>query len=169
MATRTRTILPIGMPRKGKGLEYFAAAGSLLILAITTFAFWKGWPAVDKLPLPVTVHLFSLLPVLILTPIMFIGSKGVVMHRVLGWIWSILMLVTAIATIFIRSPEGNFSLIHIFTVITLLSVPRLLFNARKHRVQQHRWAVLGLVYGALLIAGSFAFVGNRFLAQSLYL
>ncbi len=169
MRNAKNVILPFGVPRKGIWLEYAAALGAGVALAVTFYALWKGWAAIDQLPTAVVFHLFTLVPALVLTPFLFIGSKGVRMHRILGWTWSILMLATAVSTLFIRDAGGNFSLIHIFTVITLVSVPRLLFNARKHRVMQHRWSVLGLVFGALLIAGFFAFVGNRFLAQALML
>ena len=170
MASNARTILPVGFGRKGVAFEYLAALGAILMLATTTIALWKGYASIGRLPLAVSIHLLTLIPVLILTPVMFIGSKGATAHRVLGWTWCVLMTATAISTIFIRDGEtGQFSIIHIFTLITLLSVPRILFNARKHRVKQHRWAVLGLTYGALLIAGYFAFVGNRFLAQALML
>lgn len=170
MASHVRTILPFGFGRKGVVLEYIAAAGAILMLAVTTYALWKAQGSLSRLPLPVTIHLLTLIPVLILTPIIFIGTKGASAHCVLGWTWCILMTATAVSTIFIRDGDaGHFSLIHIFTLMTLVSVPRILFNARKRRVQSHRWAVLGLTYGALLIAGYFAFVGNRFLAQALML
>jgi uncharacterized membrane protein len=170
MASNVRTVLPFGFGRKGVALEYIAALGAILMLAVTAVALWKGYGALGRLPMPVAIHLLTLIPVLILTPIMFIGTKGATAHRVLGWTWCGLMTATAVSTIFIRDgATGHFSLIHIFTLITLVSVPRILFNAKKHRVKQHRWAVLGLTYGALLIAGYFAFVGNRFLAQALML
>jgi uncharacterized membrane protein len=170
MASEARTILPFGFGRKGVALEYGAALGAIVMLAVTVIALSKGYGALGRLPLPVAIHLLTLIPVLILTPVMFIGTKGATAHRVLGWIWCGLMTTTAISTIFIRDGEtGHFSLIHIFTLMTLVSVPRILFNAKKRRVESHRWAVLGLTYGALLIAGYFAFVGNRFLAQALML
>jgi uncharacterized membrane protein len=170
MASGARTVLPFGFGRKGVVLEYIAAVGAILMLAVTAVALSKGYASLGRLPMPVAIHLLTLIPVVILTPIMFVGAKGSTTHRILGWTWCGLITATAVSTIFIRDGEtGHFSLIHIFTLMTLVSVPRILFNAKKHRVESHRWSVLGLTYGALLIAGYFAFVGNRFLAQALML
>jgi hypothetical protein len=53
-------------------------------------------------------------------------------------------------------------------IVTILTVPMLVFAARHHRIARHRSAVRGLVTGALLTAGYFTLIPNRMLGGWLW-
>jgi uncharacterized membrane protein len=104
-----------------------------------------------------------------LTPTMMLRRRGDRLHRQLGWVWVTAMLLTALSTFFIQAiNQGSFSVIHILSLWTVIQVPRIVWNARNHRVEKHRSAVRGMVAGALLIAGFFTFPFGRMLGSWLF-
>jgi uncharacterized membrane protein len=108
------------------------------------------------------IHLATAIPAVPLGAWLLLKPKGDALHRLLGKVWLALMTVTAIAAIFIRTiNNGQFSWIHLFVVLTLVSVPRTYFAARRGDIAKHRDVVLGLYLGAALLAGFAAFVPHR--------
>jgi uncharacterized membrane protein len=68
------------------------------------------------------------------------------------------MTITAVAAFFVRSVgHGSLSPIHLFIPLTFFSVFSALWNARRGNIVGHKWAMLGLYFGGLLIAGSLTF------------
>jgi uncharacterized membrane protein len=79
------------------------------------------------------------------------------------------MVTTAVATIFIRNlNSGSFSLIHLLTLLTLLSVPRSWLAARRRDIDAHRQHLLTFYVSAMLIAGVFTFLPGRTMWQWLF-
>jgi len=116
----------------------------------------------------IQVHLATVLAALALTAVLLAGVKGTRLHRTLGWAWSLFMLATALSTFFIRAaPVGptflGFGFLHVFAVLTLISVPRAVLAARRHDVARHAQVISGFVVGALGIAGVLAFLPGRLL------
>jgi uncharacterized membrane protein len=110
----------------------------------------------------VAVHLFTVLPAIPLGAYLLFVRKGGPRHRWLGRLWLTLMGLTAVATLFIRDiKHGGFSLIHLFTLLTFIAIPRALWTARRRQFTQHRRTMLGFYVGALLIAGYFTFLPGR--------
>jgi len=56
---------------------------------------------------------------------------------------------------------GPFSPIHLLSIFTLVMLPLAVWHAHRHRVAFHRKAMLGLFFGALVIAGAFTFLPGR--------
>ena len=118
-------------------------------------------------PLPVQIHAATVVPALFIgTYQIFFSRKGERFHRALGYIYLILMTVTAIATLFVhqimpKSPFFGLSPIHLFVPLTLFGVVGALRGAWTHDVKLHRRAMLGVYVGGLLIAGSLAFMPGR--------
>jgi uncharacterized membrane protein len=114
-----------------------------------------------NMPLPVAIHLASTLAALVLGGAL-LGRriKGDRAHRIAGWSWVVLMLVAAIATLWIPG-FLQFSWIHVFTVITLVSVPRGVAQARRRDVTAHSQTMKGVFLYALVIAGLFALIPGR--------
>ena len=91
------------------------------------------------------------------------------MHRRLGTVWIAAMVLTALVSLTIRDGNrGNFSVIHILSVWTLIQIPLIVWRARTHNIPKHRSAVRGMVTGALLIAGFFTFPFDRMLGHWLF-
>ena len=121
----------------------------------------------SRLTWPVMVHLATVVPALLLGPVILLRKKGDAIHKLLGRIWATLMVVTAIASAFIVAPGGGiagsgFSPIHFFTVWTLINVPLAIYLARKGQIRHHRGAMTGLYVG-LCIAGAFTLLPGRLL------
>lgn len=96
-------------------------------------------------------------------------KRGDRLHRRLGWAWSLAMVATALISLDIRQLNaGGFSFIHLLSIWTLLLVPLLIWEARRHKIGAHRSTVRGLITGALLIAGFFTFPFGRLLGDLLF-
>jgi uncharacterized membrane protein len=95
--------------------------------------------------------------------VQFAAPKGTIPHRALGWIWVALMAVVAVTAFFIHEIRlwGPWSPIHLIAIFTLVMLPLGVWHARRHAVQRHRWTMISLFTGALVIAGLFTFVPGR--------
>lgn len=114
----------------------------------------------------VIVHLATVLPSLPLGLYLFLARKGGARHRLLGRIWMALMVVTAIAALFIRHlNHGQFSLVHLASVVTLVGIPLAIRAARQRRIAAHRAHLLAMFVGALLVSGVLSFLPGRIMWQ----
>jgi len=91
------------------------------------------------------------------------APKGTLPHRIVGSIWVLLMLVVSISAFFVHELRiwGPWSPIHLLAIFTLVMLPVAVCRAHKHEVKRHRRAMLGLFFGALVIAGVFTFMPGR--------
>lgn len=148
---------------------------ALTILSMLFGGFGSGSPATPQaraLSLPIMLHLATVVPALLLGPVVLLRRKGDGVHKLLGRVWVCLMLVTAITSAFIRTPGAGiagtgFSFIHAFTVWTLVSVPLAVRAARQGRIAAHRGMMTGL-YAGLVIAGAFTFLPGRLLGSMVF-
>lgn len=149
--------------------ERILAIAAVILLAMVIAALARGYASWPKIPLQIWLHLLTIMVATGLTPVMLLRRRGDTLHRRLGTIWVVAMILTALDSFFIRfANHGNFSFIHILSIWTLIQVPLIWWSARTHRVDRHRSAVRGMVTGALLIAGFFTFPFNRMLGQFLF-
>ena len=108
----------------------------------------------------IVIHLGTVLPALVLGPIILLRRKGDAMHRRLGTIWMGMMITTALASFWVRGESGAFSGIHLFSVGTLIAVPMAIWRARVRDIRAHQQIVTSLYIG-LIVAGAFALEPNR--------
>jgi uncharacterized membrane protein len=118
-------------------------------------------------------HLATVLPAFAIGTYMMIRRKGSPLHRALGRIYMVLMLVTAAITLFMPALVGpkllnHFGFIHLFSVLVFASVPRAYLAAKRHDLRAHRGNMIGLYVGGLVIAGSFALMPGRLLNTWLF-
>ncbi|MGL4233289.1 MAG: DUF2306 domain-containing protein [Casimicrobium sp.] len=118
-------------------------------------------------------HLATVLPAFAIGTYMMFARKGDRFHRFLGKGYMVLMLTTAIITLFMPAAVGpkffgHFGFIHLFSVLTLVSVPQAYFAARSHNIVAHKSAMIGLYIGGILIAGGFALMPGRLLHSWLF-
>ena len=112
----------------------------------------------------VQFHLYAALAAVGLGAVMMTSRKGARFHRVAGWIWVGLILLVAGSSLFITGLNGDkWSLIHLLAGWTLITAPLALLAARRHKVAQHRKAMMGIFYGGVLVAGALAFIPGRLL------
>ncbi len=124
-------------------------------------------PRIDliaRASLPVRIHLATVLAALVLATFQMIGPKGRTMHRVLGWALAILLVATAVASLFIRNPSGGvINPFQLFSLWTFISVPAGVMFARSHDVRRHARMMSGMYFGALLFAGLLTLLPGRLL------
>jgi uncharacterized membrane protein len=161
--------------RQGFDLSTTARVGLLVsgttIGAVSVYALARA--ALGLAPTPpaarevaVIIHLATVLPSLPLGLYLFLARKGGARHRLMGRIWMSLMAVTAIAALFIRHlNEGQFSFIHIASVVTLVGIPLAINAARSGRIAAHRAHLLAMFIGALLVSGVLSFLPGRIMWQ----
>lgn len=125
-------------------------------------------------PLPVFIHLTTVLPAAVLGAYLMLARKGSAFHRALGRAYMLLMGFTAIWTLFLPAEFGprlwnHFGMLHLLSVLTAWTVPTAWRAAKRGDVRGHRSAMIQLYVGGILIAGGFAVLGNgRYLNQLLF-
>jgi uncharacterized membrane protein len=111
----------------------------------------------------IQLHAFAAMGAFILGAMQLAGPKGTLPHRIVGSIWVLLMLVVCISAFFVHELRiwGPWSPIHLLAIFTLVMLPIAVWRAHKHAVEQHRRAMQGLFFGALIVAGLFTFLPGR--------
>jgi len=111
----------------------------------------------------IQLHAFAAMAAFALGIVQLSASKGTLPHRTLGWVWVLLMLAVSISAFWIHQIRlwGPWSPIHLLAIFTLVMVPIAVLQARRHRVAHHRFAMISIFFGGLVIAGLFTFVPGR--------
>jgi len=118
-------------------------------------------------PLAVQVHVATVVPAFLIgTFQIFVSRKGAPVHRALGYLYLVLMSITAITTLFVHqlmphSPFWGLSPIHLLVPLTLFSVIGALRGAWTHNIAMHKRSMIGLYVGGMLIAGTLTFLPGR--------
>ena len=145
----------------------------LLIAGVTALAIAvrlvAGAPSAYRTPpLAIWVHLATVLPALPLGAwLLWRPVKGDAAHRIGGRVWALLMLGTAIDSFWIRTLTGGIGPIHIFSVLTLVQLPRAIWFARMGDIDRHMKTMRGIFFG-LVAAGLFAMAPGRTLWALLF-
>lgn len=116
------------------------------------------------------VHLVTVVPCFFIGTALLIMKKGTPIHKQLGRVYMVLMLFTAMVTLFMEAQVGptlwnHFGWIHCFSVLTIWSVPSAYFAIKRGDVQRHKRSMISLYFGALIIAGGFTFFPGRYLYE----
>lgn len=121
-------------------------------------------------PLFVRVHAFAAMAAFVLGLVQLAGPKGTLPHRTLGYVWVGLMLIVAASSFAIQGMRqvGPFSAIHLLSIMVLVLVPMAVLAARRHHIGTHRYAMLSLFGGALVIAGAFTLLPGRIMHRVVF-
>lgn len=114
------------------------------------------------------LHLATVVPAFFIGTALLTTQKGTAKHKAFGRVYMVLMLLTAIITLFMSARIGptllgHFGFIHLFSVLVLYSVPSAYIAAKNQNIKSHRGHMLGVYVGGLLIAGAFALSPGRLL------
>jgi uncharacterized membrane protein len=123
-------------------------------------------PLLDASP-AIQLHAFAAMTAFALGVVQLSAPKGTLPHRTVGWIWVALMLAVSISAFWIHQLRlwGPWSPIHLLAIFTLIMLPLGVWYAHRHAVEYHRWTMIGIFAGALVIAGLFTFVPGRIMYQ----
>ncbi|MGK6312381.1 DUF2306 domain-containing protein [Neorhizobium sp. DT-125] len=119
-------------------------------------------PLLDA-PLAVHIHVAAVLPATLLGAYILLNRKGTALHRLLGKIWMVLMVVTSLSSFFIHELDlfYGFSPIHLLSIFVLVGVWRAITAARAHNIRAHKAAVIGMYFGGIVGAGLFTLLPGR--------
>ncbi len=114
------------------------------------------------------LHLASVVPCIFIGAFLLFATKGTKNHRGIGKLYMTLMVFTAIVSLFLPAKVGaqflnHFGWIHLFSLLTLYSVPTALWAIRKGNVRKHKIKMILLYVGAIMIAGGFTLAPGRYL------
>ena len=162
------TLSPVDRSRPLMGL---AVVGSTIVFLLAAAGLLNALVAHAALPgdlrsAAVMAHLASVMLALPLGISQLVLPKGTLRHRTVGYIWIVLMVFTALVSfaVHVINP-GGLSPIHLFSILTLVAAPLIVYRARRGEVAKHQRAVLGLMIGGLVVAGVFTFLPGRALGQ----
>lgn len=119
------------------------------------------------------LHLATVLPAVVLGAVVFIMKKGTPKHRLIGKIYMLCMMATAIIALGMPAHVGprifnHFGWIHSFCFLTIYSIPMSLYAIRKGNIRRHKTGMIMLYVGAILIAGGFTLAPGRYLHTLLF-
>jgi uncharacterized membrane protein len=111
----------------------------------------------------IQVHAFAAMAAFAVGLVQLSAPKGTLPHRTIGFLWVALMLAVSISAFFIHTIRlwGPWSPIHLLAIFTLIMLPFAVWQAHRHKVVQHRRAMISLFLGALVIAGGFTLLPGR--------
>ena len=88
---------------------------------------------------------------------LFLSRKGDARHRLVGRVWVGLALYVAVSSFWMKELRpGQFSLLHILSIVTIVSVTLGIFAARRGNIRAHQGDMIGPWIG-MTFAGVFAF------------
>lgn len=118
----------------------------------------------------IIAHALAAFTALILGIVQLLLKKGNGLHRITGYIWVSLMAVVALSSFWIHDLRqlGPFSLIHLLSLYTLLSITTGVRAARQGDINQHRKTMRQLFVLALIGAGAFTLFPGRIMHQVIF-
>jgi uncharacterized membrane protein len=123
-----------------------------------------------RAPFVIQLHAYAALAAFALGAVQLARVKGTTSHRALGYTWVGMMLIVAISSFWIHDLRmwGPWSPIHLLSIFTLAMLPLGVLHARQHNVRRHKYTMLGLFAGALLVAGIFTLAPGRIMHRVLF-
>ena len=114
------------------------------------------------------LHLGTVFPAFLIGTYLLLNHKGTPGHKFLGKVYMLLMLFTALITLFMSAEVGptflgHFGFIHLLSFMVLYSVPTAYLAARSGNIKKHRANMIGLYVGGILVAGIFTLMPGRML------
>jgi uncharacterized membrane protein len=97
----------------------------------------------------IATHAFAALTSLVLGGWqLFLSPKGSGVHKVVGRIWVVAMYYVAVSSFWIQELRpGRFSLLHVLSLVTIITVPIGIFGAMRGNIASHRGNMTGNYIG----------------------
>lgn len=121
------------------------------------------------LTLPAVVHLAAVVPAVAIGVAQLFMTKGTRVHKVMGWIWVLAMVVVALSSFWVMEIRkgAGWSVIHLLSAWTLISLACAIWFIRRGNLRAHKGFMVGTLLG-LAGAGLGALAPGRFLAKFLF-
>lgn len=116
------------------------------------------------------IHLLTVIPCFLIGTILMVIKKGTKFHKKLGRVYMVLMMTTAVITLFMPAQVGtrflnHFGWIHSFSFLTIYTVPTAYLAIKNRNIKSHKRKMILLYFGAIVIAGGFTFFPGRYLYE----
>jgi uncharacterized membrane protein len=155
-----RVARPAFTPAFIVGSIAFAVLGTLVFMAAAAMMSAGTKISYNDTPWALMIHVGTVIPALFLGGPVLLMKKGTRLHKSLGRLWATLMMITAFSSFWLHGLIGTIGPIHIFSVVTLISIPRAVWAIRRGDIVTHQRAMTGPYIG-LVIAGLFSFLPGR--------
>lgn len=115
----------------------------------------------------IQIHAYFAVFALALGAFILLARKGTPRHKLLGRIWGLAMLITAISSFWINQIRlvGPFSPIHLLSVYAVYAVFEAVFAARRGDIKSHKKTMKALFVYGLILPGLLTFLPGRLLNQ----
>ena len=121
------------------------------------------------MPFSVQIHVVSVALAFFAGLTIFALPKGTGFHRILGWTFVVAMIGAAATSIMmIADFNTGVNFLHIFTIVTAVSLTLGLRAIWRGDVRSHAYNMIGLFIGGLLVAGAFSFIPGRLMWRMLF-
>ena len=110
------------------------------------------------------LHLFTIVPCLVIGPCILFRKKGDRIHVILGRVWATLMIVSCLLTFGITH-NGSYSWLHGLAVFTLYQIIHGIRAIRKKDIRIHQRAMIGSYLGALIAFIFASITPNRLISN----
>ena len=116
---------------------------------------------------PKPVHAIAAMIAIILGAAQFYMKKGSTIHKLLGRIWVVLMLIVAVSSFFIHKINlwGAYSPIHLLSLWTIFSLGLAIYFVRVGNIKRHKQVMIALYGFALILTGLFTLMPGRVMYQ----
>ena len=121
-------------------------------------------------PSPIPLHAVIAMVAVLLGAIQLCMKKGTRTHKLIGWIWVGSMLIVSISSFFIHEIKlwGEYSPIHLLSILTLFFIGLAVYFARVGNIERHKRAMIALYFLALILTGFFTLMPGRVMHQVLF-
>jgi len=111
----------------------------------------------------IQIHAFAAMAAFVLGIVQLARPKGGSLHRALGYAWAAAMILVAASSFWISEINqwNGLSLIHLLSIQVLVTLPIALMAARRGNIRRHRFSMVGMFVGALVVAGLFTLLPGR--------
>lgn len=118
----------------------------------------------------IQIHVLAVILAALIGGYMLWARKGTWLHRLCGRVWIALMVLTALSSFFIHEITlvGDFSPIHILSIVVLASAFEIVRSARQRNFVRHQRVVKSLYFGAIGIAGLFTLMPGRIMHEVIF-
>ena len=116
---------------------------------------------------PIQLHLFVVIPSIILGFLNLFLEKGTRLHKINGKFWVVLMLIASFSSFFIM-PTGSLTWLHLFAILVIVTVLVGLFAIYKRNKRLHIGCMFGAYLGTVISAVIASSIPGRLLHNIMF-
>jgi uncharacterized membrane protein len=127
-----------------------------------------NWALFAQQSLVLRIHVVAISLAVILGAVMMASVKGRRFHRIVGWTWAALVLISVLSAVGIGLSNQRWNAIQLTVPFVLALLIAGLLAARRHDVTRHRGLMMWLYYSSILGAGAFTFLPGRLMWRLIF-